>query len=253
MMSQIVRCGECGERLADKLPLSESPRDPCPVCGSSRLSVSITVREEAQVTSQLAALQERDGKAIGFTEGPRKGLSSSASQTDDGKVEFSLEGRSPQGEEETLQVCETLIHKLSESGLRWSDPVEGLQDVDCEARDLDTDRRIRIQVVRAVVDPALWIEVAQSGSTNRAETIDEIADALRTAIESKANPCKIPESQRADITLALDASRLPGHVLDAPVSHFVEYFRDWAASLGFEGIWIVGPNARLTWRLDAPQ
>jgi hypothetical protein len=50
--------------------------------------------------------------------------------------------------------------------------------------------------------------------------------------------------------LALDALRSPGHVMPQVVHDFRTRHSDWAQCLGYSEIWLVGPTAALTYRLD---
>jgi hypothetical protein len=202
------------------------------------------------VGEHLAALQEREGQAISFSETTREGTASSASFTDEESVQFALSGKSPQGEQDTLTACGILIQRLNAEGATWLPPVLGEQNADCMSGESSGSNSIRIQVVRAVTEPSFWKELGRHGTLVRSESITTVADAVRKSLALKANAVKIPPSQRAGLILALDATRLPAHVLDGTISFLREEHGEWVSRLGFSAVWIVGPSVRLTHRLD---
>jgi hypothetical protein len=61
---------------------------------------------------------------------------------------------------------------------------------------------------------------------------------------------KLSVRQRAQLVLALDADRLPALALEPVVREFRSRHGPWSAAQGFQQVWLVGPEARLTWRLD---
>ena len=56
--------------------------------------------------------------------------------------------------------------------------------------------------------------------------------------------------KRSNLMLALDATRLPVLGFEDVVEEFQARFGTWIKSLGFEAVWLVGPQDSLTWRLD---
>jgi len=107
-----------------------------------------------------------------------------------------------------------------------------------------------VQVVRAVVDPNLWRTLGIAGAVSQNVSATEAANSIKAAVELKASDRKIPTKDRRTITLALDATRLPGLAFDAVVDQFRVDHGSWANGLGFSAIWLVGPVPRLVWRLD---
>jgi hypothetical protein len=99
-----------------------------------------------------------------------------------------------------------------------------------------------VQVTRA--DQGLWGRVRALGEAwEQHETQDAAADAVRDAVAGKIL------SGRGWV-LALDA-RHPGWAsLPAVVDAFRRRHGAWAAGLGFDSIWAVGPVASLVQRLD---
>jgi hypothetical protein len=163
---------------------------------------------------------------------------------------FQIEGTPPQGEEDTLSTCRILVQKWNEDGGAWAEPTEGQDDVDCRSESTSDSRVVaQIQVVRAIVDPTFWMMLSVSGKVRSEETeIDRLAGWLKESIKKKAK--RTPTSRRAQLHIALDATRLPGLGFDDVVEYFRTKYSQWASSLGFQPIWLVGPSTRLSWRLD---
>ena len=149
-----------------------------------------------------------------------------------------------------MPACRLLVGKLNRDGAAWGEPVPGKGIVDCEAFDNDEPtKRLAIQVVRANTDPNLWKALNTHKRVSQLQTPQmELADQLKQAIEKKAN--KIQLGLREGLMLALDATRLPALAFDEVVLLFERQFGLWAKSLGFEGIWLVGPVDELISRLD---
>jgi hypothetical protein len=201
--------------------------------------------------THLAAVQSRENRQIGFSESEREGRASAADENADGSISYALTGPSPQGEEDTLAVCRKLIAKLNRAGSNWSEPVLGTAGVDCEAcNPLDEEKTLSIQVVRAIVDPEFSRHLSEVGHIQGRDDMERLAQYLRDAIGHKASEKKIPTRLRSGLVLALDANRLSHLTLDAVVEEFKIHHGDWASSLGFKEIWLVGPVDDLTWRLD---
>lgn len=248
-----VFCGKCATCLDDLSDLPNGERAPCPKCGSKLRNFEESAICTIGVSTYGSALQSRQGKAIGYSESERDGRAASADQHEDGSVSFELTGSSPQGEEDTLQVCRMLVDKLNVAGDNWGQPVLGEALADCRVVHQQYKGMVlEIQVVRAITDQTIWKELnehkhlQQSGVTK-----DELAEHIRYAIESKTNQRRIPRLSRADLTLALDANRLPALGFDEVVDVFRSKHGTWCQTLGFAGIWLVGPSTSLTWRLDS--
>ena len=245
-----VRCSGC-ELLLDESPgLPAEERSPCPSCRSLGRRHSVTINEILAVKSHLSAIQERENQAIGFSESDRGGRTSSAELGVDGLIETLIRGSSPQGEEDTRSACELLLSVLRSAGATFDVVIDGPEPADGVLRDSSNHILDQpVQVVRAVATQSLWRALAQTGEGRVAQLIEEHAAELAAAIQHKATAHS--SVQRAEFVLALDATRLPGHSLDAVVKSFRDSRATWASSIGFRAIWLVGPSARLTWRLDA--
>ena len=211
----------------------------------------MSIQDTIKVGDHVSALSERDNKAIGFSESPRQGRASSADQATPDSQTFQIKGTAPQGEEDTLPTCLILVQKWNDDGGFWARPTEGQDDdVDCWAKSTSDSRiAVQIQVVRAIVDPEFWKELSQSHIVRRKQGIDRLAYCLKESIEKKKQ--RTPAPRRGQLHIALDATRLPGLAFDVIVGYFQKHYGAWAGALGFSSIWLVGPNTRLTWRLDS--
>ena len=162
-------------------------------------------------------------------------------------IRYSIEGPSPHGESDTLKVCATLIGRLNLDGDQWGAPLkpEGPEEgIDCVTS--DGAQRLPIQVTRAV-DKRLWSALGSSGSATEQLTVGNAADDLRKAIRRKES---IPSRRRAGMVLALNAVDTPGHALSVVVKIFRQRYGTEIRALGFRAVWVVGPTAALTMRLD---
>jgi hypothetical protein len=54
--STTVACGNCGRKLEERSDLPAEQREPCPVCGSTARSFSVTVSAAVGVASALSAV-----------------------------------------------------------------------------------------------------------------------------------------------------------------------------------------------------
>jgi hypothetical protein len=210
------------------------------------------VSEVMTPDDHFAALGERKDKPIWFSESERRGRAASATLREDGSYSYSLTGPSPQGEEDTGAVCEILVRKLNSAGGDWKEPTGSQAGDDGEAVDRqDAKRILRIQVVRAIVDQELWQKCARARKIEGAGVSkEELARQMKAAIEAKADVRKIPVACRRGLVLALDANRLPVLGFDTVVEEFRSRFGGWTRALGFDSVWLVGPDAALTRRLD---
>jgi hypothetical protein len=247
-----VYCNECGELLSESAGQPSATRTPCPKCGSLSRRHCVSITEGITASDHVAAIQSRDGEAIGFTESERQGRASSAATAEDGSVSFTLTGTSPTGEEDTLQACRILLAALKRHGEEWVGLRRGDGLADCIAQRPDgSEGALEIQVVRAIPDQTLWKGLAQSRRLEQASVQrDDLVRQLRAAVGLKSGDEKIPPPSRGSLVLALDANRLPAVALPAVVRDYRAAHGPWTRSLGFQAVWVVGPDASLTWRLD---
>ena len=165
-------------------------------------------------------------------------------------------GNRPQNEDDVLQVCRSLRAALQREGEAWG-PFSlwpsSQDNVDAFARN-DAEAVLRVQVTR--VEREAWdaLAKAKDHQATLQRSVVKLAAAIQAAVDSKGDPSPqrrkgIPPAERSKLLLALDAIRSPGYVHDTVVAAFLANHREWATSLGFRAIWLVGPTAALTRRL----
>jgi hypothetical protein len=156
------------------------------------------------------------------------------------------DGRPAQNEQDVLQACRSLRAALSRNGEVWGPfslwPTQA-DDVDAIAED-GAGAVLRVQMTQ--VERAAWNRLARDHQVTLQRSDQELAADIRAALESKL----ILPAQRSNLLLALDAIRSPGYVHSAVVAAFVTNHGEWAASLGYRAIWLVGPTAELTRQLS---
>ena len=245
-------CQKCGERFYPQDELNSEGKVICPNCGSTDLALQISVHDGVEVAAHFAGIGERDGKKIGYRESERNGRLTAADQHDDGSFSYSISGSSPQGEEDTLHTCRLLVTVLNSMDGNWNDPTISEGVADCISGDRNnSNRKLSIQVIRAIADQGLWQDLGQQGSFNESgANSEQLALEIKASISRKASDESIPHVSRKGLILALDATRLPVLGLDDVVEEFQSRFGTWTRGLGFDAVWLVGPQPSLVSRLD---
>ncbi|VAX07757.1 hypothetical protein MNBD_GAMMA26-851 [hydrothermal vent metagenome] len=204
-----------------------------------KLSTSVSFGDHSSATVV------RNGKIIGFTESEGRGRTANGDIDHNGNVSFGISGKSSQGEDGTLETCRILIVELNNKyGASWETPylVEKLH-IDAEAVDnVDANLVLKIQVVRAVTKKEILKELGKTKSVSQNDVpTNKVALFLKKAIELKEG--KIAQGARSDITIALNAIDTPAVCFDDVVTEFKSAHGEWAKSLGFSNIWLVGAGA----------
>lgn len=155
-------------------------------------------------------------------------------------------GRKPSKAESKLRTARLLVQRLNHGGAQWDPPqptnpsARDEKGIDCEASG-PNELRLRIQVTTP--ERAAFREIGR-GSEFRSNTSEgALVEALRDAIEAKRT------RSAPDIHLALDAVHAPAHALRSVAEAFRRQHGGWAASVGFQKIWLVGPSVDLVQRL----
>jgi len=240
------KCKKCGHEIE-----SETRPPDCLECGGNSFHAQVAGQAISRVSTHASVLAgDEDGKAKGFSESERDGRTTSASSDDNGTISYSFAGTAPQGEEDTMTTGRVLLQAMNARGYSWINLRElNAHWADCEATDEhDNKKKLWIQVVRAITAQQFWKEVQGSGKISRSSQPKDLACQLKEAVEHKN--ADLPESSRPRVTLALDATRLAALAFDEVVLEFKKQFGSWAASLGYDSIWLVGPLPALTHRLD---
>lgn len=197
-----------------------------------------------RVSDHLSCTTTRDGEIVGFSESQGRGRAASGDVEAPGCVTITINGVPPEGEAGALGAAQRLVaqinNRLSQS---WAEPteIEGVRYIDAEALGVGAfaGRKLTIQVVRALTDPAFWQGLGYSGQASLSLPLDAAASILKAAIELKAR--KIPMAVRRSLTLALDATDVPGLSLDPVLDEFNKIYGNWVETQGFEAVWVVGP------------
>jgi len=241
-----TKCSNCRKQLDDLFNLPSGDRATCPNCGSKIRDFFDNIKEDLSASDHISALQERGERKIGFSESPRADCRACFADCDNGSLSYGISGSTPQGEEVTLEVCRLLIQKLNSEGRNWDDPVSGNGVVDCEALDLiDPQKHLQIQVVRANTEKSFWEELNTNGAVQRSDADPSVR--IEESIKKKE---KIRLSDRKGLTLALDATLLPGFAFDDVIREFRKRYSAQAVALGFDEIWLVGPIDKLIQKVD---
>lgn len=237
-----IVCADCEARYP------EGKRDPpCPRCGSRRRTflkpLNGYIKPEAAVKWLRTDKQER---VLGYGDTGRHGPVRHGNLEQDDTISLVIEGRPPQNEEDTPRVCATLAAAMSTAEEHFSSTPSSDQDIDGVLT--SETRTLNVQVVRAMSEMKFWRKLASTLRHSQQLSRAEVFSSASAAIAKKA--AKLPARQRAQLILALDADRLPALALEPVVNEFRARYGAWTAAQGFQEIWLVGPDARLTWRLD---
>jgi len=242
-------CSDCEYEYGNEVTAEAiaAGRVSCPACGSTHISArALAGTAEAVVTVPSPRVATHSHYPDGTEEiavGGEEFRSSSIAGANHQRQDF--HGRPAQNEEDVLQVCRSLRAALQREGQVWarfSLPPTQADDADAIAED-GAGAVLRVQVTR--VERAAWGRLAQSGQATLRRSIEERVPDVRAAVESKL----YPDAQRRKLLLALDAIRSPGYVEDPVVAVFLATHGTWAAGLGYQAIWLVGPTAELTHQL----
>ena len=245
----MVLCKNCGYEIDDRPDMTPENRRPCPSCGSKSRLFTVEVAGSISPRGRLVTQKEStDGtEAIRVADSQQR--SSATDLNADGTLSYAIEGLSPKGEANTLDVCRTLIKRLNVDGGRWNEPArpDGPEGgIDCVTSDGQQD--LYIQVTRAVSNQDTWRQLGQLGSVAITTTIERAADDLLACTRAKVRG--VPRDQLSGIVLALDAMDTASHALKSVVADFRERHSPTARALGFKAIWVVGPLESQTSRID---
>jgi hypothetical protein len=233
-------------------------RDPehatCPKCGTSTqvYADATGARAVAQVfpVTVVAESNYPDGSREIVT--GSHGHRSTTRISGDGAMTHEYEGRAAQGAEDELQACESLMEALKLQGVELVSKFRGSREldqlgIDARAHTVEGDV-IDVQVVQ-VRDGELLAELGRTRAASSSAGADDLADDLRRRVEQKRDLC--PTAERPRLVLVVDAIRAPGYASPAVrealgSSPSAETLR----STGYRAVWLAGPTAALTFRLD---
>lgn len=212
--------------------------------------ISELLSARAVASDHLSATTTRQGRLVGFSESEGRGRSATGDLNEDGTVTIEVMGAAPKGEEGAMGCCFRLIEAKREIGEQWADPVEisGKAHIDASAASLvDSSIKLKIQVVRALVDWVFWRSLGREQFSSIRVEPREAAVLLQNAIELKIG--RIPQQIRRETVLLLDATDVPGLVLTDVVEEFQKQYSAWCREQGFAEVWITGPWQEMTHKL----
>jgi hypothetical protein len=157
-----------------------------------------------------------------------------------------VDGAGPDRDRSELRAAKLLVDRLNDSGAAWHDPQLELagapeeRGVDCVARD-DAGAELLIQVT--TTERELWHLHDRDPQAVRQAKLAQVVEAVRAAIQHKAFHAD------PDIVLVLDATDSPRTAFPAVAEEFRQQHGAWASTIGFAGIWLVGPVVSLVTRL----
>jgi hypothetical protein len=186
-------------------------------------------------------------KVVGTRTSGDSGREISADTQSGGATVSSIRARPRTNETNVPEVARILREHLNSTGCTWQDPEICSNLPSREERGVDfilrdsTSRIMDCQVVRPSWEGnRLWRRITRGETVELNHDSDVAIEEIKRAIGHKER--KIPPAQRGSITLVIDSIETPAFLLaDAP-SRFLGIYGDWAKSLGFAAIWLVGPS-----------
>lgn len=219
--------------------------------GMSKNLQAVHIRNYDEIVPMSENMQVskiRKEKTIGFRETDSKGRIISSDLNQNGSVISSMQLKIRSGEGNVPIVGRILAERLSNEKTKWQLSTDASLPIDIDCRLTNENDFIDIQVTRADARRNIYKSVQTQGRYIETSQISQLSTIIKEAIESKA--ARIPEAQRISQVLALDATDTPNLSLDPIIESFRQAYGEWLRSLSFYAVWIVGPNANLTSRLD---
>ncbi len=244
----ITYCKNCGQELNEQPSTTLDERTTCPFCGGITRLFDAYFTGNSNPSGRLVAKKESDDRTEAIRVADSQKRSSATDRQLDGTLSQVIEGNSPKGEEDTLDVCNVLIERLNLEGGNWqgaTKPIGKEGGIDAFTR--NGQEILNFQVTR-IPKKEFWQELSQSRSVQSFGTIQKASADLYDSVNKKN--CKIPPNQRKEIVLVLDAMDTACYALKAVVDEFRNHFGQEIQGFGFKAIWLVGPLASLTSRLD---
>ncbi len=164
--------------------------------------------------------------------------------------EQGFEGSRPQNEDDVLDACRLLREALNAGGEAFEPFVKvcprdhpELEHVDARSTNAAGDE-LHVQVTR-VVEQDVWKKLHLFGTAPQRYEIVTLARQMVTAATHK----KYTVEERAELLLALDATRSPAHIHKQVVNLVVQQARPLLEALGYRAVWLVGPTVPHCYRL----
>ncbi len=217
-------------------------------------TVEVSVTDSLRMNGSVKIKAKRAGETIAFRESEEGRRASSADLAPNGSVISRVQGPPTEGEEDSLRTAQVLREALNAEGGDWLAPDLGPvgTSVDCVLKGIaNPAQRLEVQIVRAVIDSHFYrVLRKQELYEETGANPDALAHRLREAIASKSNDRRLAAGVRKNLVLALDATRVSALSLPQVPASFRANYREWARQQGFKAVWLVGPTATMTFRLD---
>lgn len=214
-------------------------------------------RGTLNLSGSLTAIAIKNGKGIATrTVDTSKDISISTDLNDPKSIEFSTQAPNQTGETGVLNACYILIQTLNKHGSNWDRPIDRSQNdskkeegVDCIALDReDQSKTLKMQVTRVTSNREYWRNLALKIAVSKEISTEDCVNEIFQSIDNKSE--SIPMDQRNDLILVLDSTIAQQYCYESVIKTFRENYGEESKSLGFKGIWLVGPSHHLTWQLD---
>ena len=201
-----------------------------------------TVHRKVSVSRAGVAIHDDDSASIDVGS---ENFRSSNATAENPRTAF--QGRSPQQDDDVLQVCRILRTALNDQGDTWGSFAELLSpttDVDATASDAGG-AVLKVQVTR--IERVTGKTIARGDPVARRPTVEERVGHIRAAIDARAR--RPTTADGSEMLLAIDAIRSPEYVDREVVDAFVATHHTYVAGLGYRAMWLVGPTGELSRRL----
>ncbi|MFE3196830.1 hypothetical protein [Embleya sp. NPDC059237] len=204
--------------------------------------------ESSSTDSHLVTKMNSAGDVTGLRMGRSADGRDASADHEGGRIIAHTAGPNPAKDARELRTGQSLVNHFNAQGARWNPARlapggKDEQGVDCTSESETGVGKLLIQVTTADRTET-WRQLDQTQiATHPDWSVEDAAAALKTAIESKGNHPK------QGIYLALDATDSIGSALPAVSEAFRAAYGSWVGSLGYEGVYLVGPEGLVT-RLD---
>jgi len=210
--------------------------------------VVLVITDPVGVDDVLDVISEDRSEQVGVFHHRRDKMHSAV--VSEGAVSSWDHGPRSCGEEGERVTAETLRVAITRDGVACGPPVFATRDARSQ---LGWDWKYRLadgsdfllQRVRVPIEGNHWLSFKAQGQSTLECSLDSAALKIRMGIEKKVSRY----SSQDRLVLALDATRAGALALPRVTSRFRRDHGEWASSLGFRAIWIVGVNVSTTVQL----
>jgi hypothetical protein len=205
--------------------------------------------DEVAVRTAAITSKHLDGREAGIRYADSDGHAASADLNPDGSAIVGIQGVIPPGQAHELPTAKVFIEYLRGHGFHLGEPrnIEGDEcGIDCVAENENNrGEHLLMQITNAFPDPQYWQKQRHSTEREfRQMAVNERVRHLWQALDKKRHHA------RKDATLLLSAWLSLGHATTEVVERFRAVYGKDARLLGFQEVWVIGPNTAHAFRLD---